>query len=290
MTLENLNIYSFLDYRQFLDEFCRQALKKSKRFSFRWFAQKADVKAPNFLQWLIQGKRNLSKKTIPRLARALGLAGSQAEYFKNLVLFNQARTLEEKTRYFNVLSGLRKPMDFTLLTEAQFDHYKNWHNNAVRELLRYYKFDENEKWAYRKLARMVAPQISESEAKKAVENLVRLGMAKRDPQGRITQADRIVSTGDEVQSFFIRKFHESMIGLAKEAVDRFPREHRDISSITMSVSDQGAALIKKEIQQFRKRIMELVRLDGRPNQVRQLNFQFFPLTNMKQRNNHHNEV
>jgi uncharacterized protein (TIGR02147 family) len=68
-----------------------------------------------------------------------------------------------------------------------------------------------------------------------------------------------------------------MITIARESMDRFPSEIRDISSVTMSISDECFALIKKEVQQMRKRVLELVKIDTNPNNVYQLNFQFFPL-------------
>jgi uncharacterized protein (TIGR02147 family) len=281
MRLRDLDIYFYLDYREYLGEYYKKAKKASSHFSFRQFSNRVGVKASNFLQWLIEGKRNLSKSTIPRVTKALGLNDQESEYFQYLVLFSQANTIKEKTEYFHMLSSLRRPVDHKRVTETQYEHYRNWYNNAIRELLKFYNFQEDEKWAFRKLAKMLAPAISESQAKRAIDQLIELGMAKKDTNNRVKQTEAVITTGDEVKSFFVRKFHESMIALAKESIDRFPREYRDVSSLTMSVSDECANLIKKEIQQFRKRIMEMVKLDKSPNQVRQLNFQFFPLTNIK---------
>ena len=79
----------------------------------------------------------------------------------------------------------------------------------------------------------------------------------------------------------MQKFHEKMIALARESMDRFPSETRDISSVTMSISNDCFALIKKEVQQMRKRVMELITMDKQPENVYQLNFQLFPLVPKK---------
>jgi uncharacterized protein (TIGR02147 family) len=115
-------------------------------------------------------------------------------------------------------------------------------------------------------------------ARKAVKQLLKLGLISEVPDGSLQQADTFISTGDEVDSFLIKTFHQTMITLAGESLDRFPKELRDVSSVTMSISNECFDLIKGEIQLFRKRILEMVKVDKTPENVYQLNFQFFPLT------------
>jgi len=274
-------IYSFLDYRQYLKAFYNYCKNNDKSFSYRVFSRHAGVKAPNFLQWLIEGKRNLANKTIDNVTAAMKLGPKEKEYFATLVYFNQSKTIDEKTRFFKKLMELHIPIATTALTQVQYEHYANWYNEVIRELLNYYRFDPNEKWAYRKLARTLNPKITESQARNAIKQLLQLGLVKKGQNGIFRQVDEFVSTGDEAKSFFIRKYHETMIARARESMDRFPSEVRDISSVTMSISDECFALIKQEVRQMRKRVMELVKMDTRPNNVYQLNFQFFPLVTQK---------
>lgn len=273
-----LNIYLYTDYRVYLKDFYSWKKQVTPGFSYRVFSRRAEVKAPNFLQWLIEGKRNLAIGTIPRVCVALGLCGQDMDYFQNLVLFNQSSSIKEKTEHFLKLAELRKLSNVTLVNEIQLEHYQNWYNEAIRELLRYYRFVPSEKYAYRKLARLLSPEINENVARKAVKQLLKLGFISTAEDGSLKQAEQFISTGDEIDSFLIKTFHKTMITLAGESLDRFPREVRDISSVTMSISDDGFDLIKKEIQLFRKRILEIVKVDKVPENVYQLNFQFFPLT------------
>jgi uncharacterized protein (TIGR02147 family) len=277
--MENpLNIYCYTDYRSYLKDFYTWKKEISPGFSYRVFSRRAEVKAPNFLQWLIEGKRNLARTTIPRVCTALGLTGTEIEYFHELVLFNQSGTIKEKTVSFLKLTELRKPAKVQLINEIQFEHYQNWYHEAIRELLSYYKFIPTEKYAFRKLARLLSPEIDENMARKAIKLLTRLEFIKETGDGSLRQSENFISTGNEIESFLVKTFHQTMITLAGESLDRFPRERRDVSSVTMSVSDDCFDLIKNEIQVFRKRIMEMVKLDKNPQNVYQLNFQFFPLT------------
>jgi uncharacterized protein (TIGR02147 family) len=274
-------IYSFLDYRLYLKNYYNQAKKANHNFSYRYFSRKVGVKAPNFLQWLIEGKRNLAKNTIPKVAKALKLNQKESEYFTNLVLFTQAKTINTKTGYFEKLLEIRKSFNAKQLEESQYEHYSNWYYEAIRELLKYIEFNPKPRYAYRNLGKMVCPAITESQARKAIKQLLKLGLVFQDKNSIIKQSEDFITTGDEVNSFFVRKFHETMISLAKESQDRFQPEVRDVSSVTMSISDDCFALIKKEIRQMRKRVMELVEMDNKPNNVYQLNFQFFPLVPKK---------
>jgi uncharacterized protein (TIGR02147 family) len=272
------NIYSYLDYRKFLSDYYKQAKKSTKGFSYRAFSRKAGIVAPNFLQWLIEGKRNLAARTVPRVIRALELDKKEAEYFTEMVWFCQAKTMKDQTAHFQKLVELRRPVEVKLMEETQYEHYNRWYNEAIRVSLKLSPFNPEEKYAYRKLGKRVSPAITESRAKNAVNQLLKLGLAEKGADGLIRQTDAILSTGNEVSSFLARKFQESMIDLARESMDRFPREQRDVSCITLTASDECFSMIKKEVQLVRKRIMELVRMDRDPKNVFQLNFQLFPLT------------
>ncbi len=274
-----VNIYLYFDYRHYLGDFYNAAKKQTRTFSYRFFSKRAGVKAPNFLQWLIEGKRNLTLKSLPGVIRALGLDTNEAEYLKTLVFFENAETIQEKSQHFLGLIKTGKPFVGKELIEKQYLHYNKWYNSAIRELLNIYDFNPEEKWAYRKLGRVLLPSISESQARQSIEQLLALGLAIKDGKGFIKPADNAISTGDEVKNMLIRQFHQAMITLAGGSLDRVPKEQRDISSLTMSISDDCFNLIKKEVQQFRKRIMELITKDNTPNNVYQLNFQFYPLTN-----------
>jgi uncharacterized protein (TIGR02147 family) len=230
---------------------------------------------------LIQGKRNLKKASIAKVSQALGHTVDEAAYFELLVSFDQAENVEEKTRYFTLLSEARKPYQINRISELQFEQFRTWYHKAIRELLGFYPFDEKEVYAYRKLAAMLSPPITESEARNSVKLLLKLGLLLRNEDGKIVQADRFMSTGDEVQNLAVRTFHKATIKRAEEAVDDIAPEYRDISCLTVSISDEGFAIIKKEMQLFRKRLLEVVKSDSNPKNVYQVNFQLFPLTNAK---------
>lgn len=270
-------IYSYLDFREFLLDYYNNMKENDNSFSYRSFSYSLGIKAPNFLQWIIEGKRYISIKKIAPVASVIGLNEDETQYFSVLVSFGQAKSISDKDKYFNRLLELRKPFTVSTLEEYQYDHFSNWYNEAIRVLLNMIDFHPHEHYSFRRLARMLRPKISESQARGAIKKLLSLGMAKKDEQGYIRQTERIISTGNEVRSFFIKRYHEGMIDLAKASMDNIPPEERDVSGITMNVSDSCFNLIKKEIQQTRKRILEMVDMDENPDNLYQLNVRLFPI-------------
>ena len=272
------SIYHYLDYREFLKDYYAHQKSIEKGFSYRRFAEKVGVKASNFLLWLIDGTKNLPSATTPKVVAALGLSSEEGEYFSLLVAFNQSSDTATKKELFEQLSALRHGQgNFTLIEDAQFEYFDRWYNSAIRELFSIITFDPQEKWAYRKLARKVLPHITESQARQGVKKLLTLGLLVEGEDGIIRQADAVISTADEVQSLFVKRYHEEMLQLAKESIDRFESSQREISGVSMAVSDECFLQIKHEIQRTRKRILELIQDDTDPQKVYQLNMQLFPM-------------
>jgi uncharacterized protein (TIGR02147 family) len=69
-----------------------------------------------------------------------------------------------------------------------------------------------------------------------------------------------------------------MIGLAGEAISRFSKDMRDISTVTMSVDEKSLPEIREHIRQFRSSLINIVNSYAGSSRVYQLNIQFFPLS------------
>src|SRR5437868_3603521 len=89
-------ILSYRNYRQFISD--SYHFKKSLRagFSFRRFSQMVGIRSPNYLQLVIQGKRNLSSEMAERVAKTLSLLGQEKRYFVALVALENAKGEESR--------------------------------------------------------------------------------------------------------------------------------------------------------------------------------------------------
>lgn len=275
------SVFHYLEYRRFLADHFEARKREDAGFSHRAFSNLCGMATPNFLLLLIQGKRNLGPDSIPKVAAALGLSRREERYFQAMVEFDQAGAVEGKAAAFDLMARLREPYAISALDKDQLAHYRNWYNPAIRELLAFYPFHPSRRYAYRRLASLLSPAITESEARGAVRQMLKLGLLKRLESGRVVQAERFISTGDEAGSLLVRAHHLSMADLGRESLDRFPPEDRDVSGLTVSISDQGFVVLKQELKLFRKRLLERVKEDQDPKHVFHLNLQLFPLTHAR---------
>lgn len=269
------SVFGYTDYRRFLKAYYEHQKRKNPAFSYRYFALKAKVNSSGLLKNVIDGKRGLGRGLIVRCAEAMKLKKKEAEYFECLVDFNEARTVEEKRIFFERLLALRKP-EAHQVQASQFEFYSKWYYSAIRELIGIHPFRGD----YAALARALDPAIRPDQAEKAVRVLEELQLIVKDAQGRYRQAQPLLTTGPEVESINVAQYQIACMDLAKEAVDRHDAAARDLSTLTLSLNQEGFAALKEEIVSFRKKLLALERSFQGPDRVYQLNMQFFPLTKL----------
>jgi uncharacterized protein (TIGR02147 family) len=268
------SVFDYTDYRKFLREYYAWAKANQRGFSHRAFMAKTGMSGPNYFKRVMDGVHDLTDNSIPKFVTALDLTDSEAEYFRHLVYFNQADTLEEKDRCFNVLMELKTPHRHTVLEKAQYDYYKDWYNIAIREMLSFFPYKDNPK----EMGKRLAPPVQPKKVKKAIELLEALGLVEKGADGSHKASSQFILSNPEVQSLLIPKFHQAMTRLAEEAITRFPKDERYFSSSTVSLSDRTYKEIIEVIRATRKEVLRKVGEDQEPERVYHLNMQLFPLT------------
>ena len=267
-------IFEYDNFREFLKDYYLKAKERNKNFSYRYFSRIAGFKSPNFLKMVMDGQRNLAPNSIDKFASALKLNKEETSFFRSLVLLNQASTADERQRYAEEIIHSRAYRRTQPLKESQYRFFAHWYYVLIRELVGLPFFKEDYDW----IGKQVRPHLSAAEAKRAVEELLKLSVLERDASGRLKQMNSNVGTPDEVTSSSIAHCHRQLMKLASASIDDVAREKRDISAITFIASGPTVKKIKEKIQKFRKELLELASVDNNPDNVYQLNFQFFPLT------------
>jgi uncharacterized protein (TIGR02147 family) len=264
-------IYDYLDYRQYLLDFYNAKKKRNPCYSYQVFAQMAGLKSKSHLKLIIDGKRNLTPQTMKKMNKALKLSAKAFTYFEDLAAFCHEKDPDIREQRLLRLAQYNKRNAFRVTLRRQYDFYAQWYHNTVRELAAHGGMGDDAG----KIAKSIRPRLSSSQAKQSLKMLVDLGFLKKSGAG-YAQADKLISTGDEVKSVAVRAFHQRNMALASEAIDAFARNERDISALVVGLSDEGFTMIKKEIQQFRKRLLRIVERDSPVRRVYHINFQIFP--------------
>lgn len=268
------SIFEYDNYRLYLRDVYVSAKNRSAKFSFRHFSRIAGFQSPNFLKLVMDGKRNLTPSSIEKISKALKLKKDEALFFHHLVLLNQATTSEEKKFHAEKLLRSKDFKKIYPLKTSEYNYYAHWYYVPIRELVSLKGFKDDPEW----IARQLTPAITPLEAQKALIELEKLGLIKRDFQGNLTQTDQNVETPNEVISPLIKMYHKEMLQKAGDSIDQIQREKRDISAVTITLDEEGVQKIKELIQNLRKEIINMSSYQQDSACVYQLGFQFFPLT------------
>ena len=266
-------VYRYLDYRAFLRDAYRDRKQHQRGFSYRWFSRRAGLSSPNFLKLVIDGKRNLTVASARRFAAAFDLNVTETAFFCDLVAFNQARSPAEKNEYYERIRASRRHREVRALDHHEFDYFSRWYYPAVRELVACKGFRDDPAW----IARRLVPPITPAQARHALELLTKLGLLRRDADGTLRQGEMLVSTGPEVRSLAVGNFHRQMMERAAASIELVAREERDISGLTVALSDEACRRFKQRIVELRAELLQLSAAETEATRVVQLNFQLFPL-------------
>jgi len=273
-----VNIFEYLDYRAALRDLYAFKKEHEYGFSHRVFSRRASLRSTNFLKLVMDGKRNLSSDAAERFARALGLSGAAAEYFCELVGYNQASDSRERSRSYERLTRLRPQRALRELAAHQAAYHESWYIPAIRELAARPDFRDDPAW----IGRTLVPHISAAKARHGLTTLLSLGLLIRDAQGRVTPADPLITTGLNPLGHHVADYHRAMLERAAASIDLFPRELREIASLTLCIDESMLSVLKRRLQEFRREILQDAERAGEPQRVVQLNFQLFPLSKGKE--------
>ena len=268
-------VTDFLAYKDYLQAVYKATKKHLGHYSYLQFAEDLGFSRTNVIHLIATGKRKLTNKASQRLVEALGLSGIQRRYFETLVNYQNAQKLADREALFAQLVHIKSKTLKSGLTEAQLEFFQDWYCPIILEMMRLPDFCSDAHW----LAEQLRPRIRPEQARRALDLLERLGLARFDAsKRRHVPSSEQFTTGDEIASIAVVRYHQKMIELGRESITSFEEFERDVSSVTISVSEASAARIKSEIQSFRKKIMAIADEDADGDRVRQLNIQFFPVT------------
>ena len=265
--------YEHLDHRVFLGAWFAAKKAANPRYSHRLFARRASVSV-SLLSHVVSGERNLTATTTEAFIQAMGLRAGEARFFRLLVAFDAASTADERNLIWEQISTTRRFREARGIEGLAFEYLSSWTYPAIRELASHPRFEADPRW----IAARLRPPITPAEARRALDELQRLGLlVERD--GRLVPAEASVATPPELTSLAVRNYHHGMIGKGQEAIERFPGSERHLLAITVGVPRHLLPRLKEEATAMMQRLMNLCDAEASPTeQVVQINLQLFPLT------------
>jgi len=270
----DLDIFQYLSYRQYLDDWFSAQKAADDRFSHRLFARRAGVRSPSLLKEVIGGRRNLTPNTVPGFAKALRLRGESAEFFRALVRLDQADTHAEKNEAWEHVAASRRFRQARPIDGGMMRVLSNWYYLAIRELAQCQDFDPDPV----EVAHRLHPRISVAQAREALDTLFELGMLVEE-HGHVRAAEVSIATPHEVVGVAAQNYHRGMLQRAAESMESVDRDERHLLGVTVAIPAEMVPTLKAELDAFQERLMHLC--DERvadADTVYQINLQLVPLS------------
>ena len=272
-------IVEYTDYRKFIQDYY-DGRKRNSAFTWREFARDAGFSSAIFLKYVCEGKKNLSLSAAGSVANAMGLAGFERTYFILMVSYAHAKSDKAKRAAFEERCALAQAHKVRVLGKEEFDYFKSWKNPVLREIA------PNMPGARPlEMARACKPHVTAAEVSETLDFLVRMNLLKRDKSGNYRQTDKSVAMGPvDAVPVAARDMQRQMGEFAVKALD-LPISERDMTGLTLGLTQNAYERIKKELADCRRRIVAIATEDDVAERVYRLNLQLFPMSEKLKKNN-----
>ncbi len=272
--MEQMRVFNYTNYRTFLTDHFSVKKSCNSSWSYGVWARKLGVSSTAVLTNIVNGKRNPGKSVCEKLTKYFQFNEFEREYFEDLVCLDKSSddpalsiALMEK------MSKFHSAKKFTILDDKTFCAISNWHYYTIREMTGLPHFFEDYDW----IAKNLMFKVTAREVKKAISDLLRLGLIVRDDSGRLKATDEIIKTSEDIGSEGLKRFHEQMISNAMKTIRKVDVNERDISGRTINIDPKKLPEAKRFIREFRDKFSESFE-EHNGDRTYQINIQLFPLT------------
>jgi uncharacterized protein (TIGR02147 family) len=276
MDKDRPSIFRYLDYRDFIQDYCQHQKTVNRAFSLRTFSGKISptLFTSGLLYAILKRKRNMSSSLRPKFVRAMLLKPREAQYFDLLVQFNQAKDMEEKNHYFLQLSQFRGSKAKSL-GESQYKFFSNWYYPVVWN---YFELDQRQANPA-EIARKIYPPVTPAQVDEAIQTLLSLKLIKKTANGYAI-TDQHLATENDFRGFAAKHYNLQFIQMAQHMLDAVDAKYRQYNTMVFSTSERGFDTIRDRILSFLEELKEIVDREKDTDRVCAFTLQLYPNTKM----------
>lgn len=272
MQPKNLSVLQYSDYRLFLRDHLALIQDRNPKFSYASWAGRLGLKAPSAVAMIVKGQRNPGPNLTEIFVRDLKLVGREASFFRDLVWLEKCKgNKTQETLIMARLAELHPKKEFRQINLPAFHAISNWYFYVLRELVDLPGFREEPRWIQ---SRLRIP-LTSKEIQEAIKTLVELGFLQRDRAGKLRYTQR-VHTAFDVPDEGLKRYHEQILGFARESVRTVDPELREISGMTLTLRAADLPRAKQMLRQVQYDLAQLAKNPG--DEVYQVEVALFPFT------------
>jgi len=203
----------------------------------------------------------------------MGLVGFEQTYFVLMVSYAHAKDDKSKRAAFEERCALAHAHKVRVLGDEEFNYYKSWQNSVIRELAPHMPGAKP-----LEIARTCIPAITAAEVTETLDFLVRAKLLKKDRNGNYSQTDKSITMGSvDAVPVAARELQRQMGEFAVKAID-LPISERAMSGYTLGLTRRAYERIKKETEDYYRRVVAIATEEDETERVYRLNLQLFPLS------------
>lgn len=277
-------ISAYMDYRKYLADFYaykRELTKKDLRpYNYQMFSAAANIKSPQYLRLIIDGKRNLSDDMVGKFARALNLNKEHSDELKLLVQYTQATDPAERNRFLKDLMERRvnQKIKSGEIDSKTFEKIPGW----VTWILYSMADQKGVNFDPHQLKQLLGEKATLEEITESLNKLLEAGELKRDETtGEIKKARPLMENADNIPVALVRKLQAELLYLGMESLFQDDPVEREFGTVTLSLTEKEFEEIKFKLRQMRKQFTKdnsIARAQSAGDRIYQLNIQLFPVT------------
>lgn len=271
MQMRRPEIFQYQSAHRYLLDFVAVRQKTDPAFSIRRWAKETGV-SHALIVMLLNGKRSLTLKQSPALAKGMNLSSPEKLYLQALIQFENADSDEEKELCRLWLSEVNPGKKFEVRELDEYLVISHWVHMAILAMTDLKEF----RGTPEEISRKLGNRVSIHEIRSALERLKDLGLVE-ERDGRLTCTCQRVTTRDDIANKGAREYHKQVAALVPDAIDTQDVEEREFQSFALSVPRSKIKLAKEMIRKFRTQLEEAMSQEP-GDDVYQANIQFFRLT------------
>ncbi len=269
----NIDLTSYSDYREYLEDLYALAKEKFDKYSYLRFAEDLGLGSSNIAFTIIKGTRKLMFKHVNDVSDALAFDSGERKFFASLVRLQNSNSIGERLHDYDALLNVAGHKQKEEASKDALSFFSAWHHVLVFEALELFPNGASPQ----QLAKSFRVALSTTEARESLELLTHMKLVE-NRDGLYFKVQKSLRTGAKVPGYGVVRFHLKMIELARECLGpEFSSDERNVSSVTLAVSDEGAEKIQQTLNEFRKKVFEIADADQKARKLLQVNFQLFPL-------------
>ncbi|MAF90166.1 MAG: TIGR02147 family protein [Bdellovibrionota bacterium] len=270
----------YLDFRDYLRDYYLHQKQTQRNYTYAVFSARADIKSPNYLKLVIDGKRNLSDSMIPKFAKALALTKEETEDFRYLVRYSQAKDGDTRNFHLRELHDLRvkHQLDRGEINKDIWEKIPGWISWVIYEMVA----QRGMNFTAKEIQRKLRPKVSIDEIEAAIQRLVDLGEISIDEEtGEAKKLRDVIKTPEEIPVALVKKIQAEFINLAMESLFNDSPKDREFGALTLCMNRDEFERLKFDLRKLRKkyhRDTAVARSTEGGERVYQFNVQLFSIT------------